>query len=441
MNQNIGHTSDSYAIFWHRRDLRMNDNTGLHHALLSGLKVIPLFIFDTDILSKIDDRGDARVEFIVKQLDQLRQAYQRYGGDLLLKIGKPVRVLDELQEQFNLKAIYTNTDYEPYARQRDQEVADMLKSKGVGFQSFKDQVIFEKDEILKSDGSPYTVFTPYMKKWKEKLLTTGIRRYPTENLMQAIIHARFDPSPSLADLGFYGLNLKFPDSKLDRRIIFNYEKNRDYPALDGTSRLGIHLRFGTLSIRFLVEEAERLSQLWLNELIWREFFMQILYHFPHTVYKAFKPAFDNIRWLNDEHLFEAWRRGQTGYPMVDAGLRELLSTGFMHNRVRMVVASFLCKHLLTDWRIGEAWFASQLLDFEQASNVGNWQWAAGSGCDAAPYFRVFNPSLQAERFDPQEKYIRKWIPELGTSDYPKPVVDHDFARKRAIEAYKKALSV
>jgi deoxyribodipyrimidine photo-lyase len=428
------------SIFWHRRDLRVFDNAGLFHALEGGLKVLPVFIFDTDILSKLENKEDARVYFIYENLLKLKQEYEKHQGSLLIKIGKPEEVLLNLVNKYNVKAVYTNNDYEPYAKERDKKVNAMLLSKGIVFRSFKDHVVFEKDEVLKADGKPYTVFTPYMRRWKERLDRDGLTNFPSQLRMNSLLTTEPFVFPSIDEIGFKPTQIRFPSVHTDLEIIRNYVNMRDLPAVKGTSRLGVHLRFGTMSIREMVGIAMKNSISWLNELIWREFFQMILYHFPHTVDKAFKPAYDKIQWLNDEKHFEAWCQGKTGFPIVDAGMRELAETGFMHNRVRMIAGSFLVKDLLIDWRWGEAWFAEKLLDFEQASNVGNWQWVAGSGCDAAPYFRVFNPILQAGKFDPAGEYVRRWVPEIDTSAYPSPIVDHAFAKERAIMAYKRALA-
>ena len=431
--------SDPVVIHWHRRDLRLHDNTSLLHALRSGLKVLPLFIFDTDILDKLDNKHDARLTYIHRQLIKLRNKYDEAGGTLLVKTGKPVEVFRELSIEYNLRAVYTNRDYEPYAIKRDRETGDFLSRSGIEFHTFKDQVVFEKDEITKTDGEPYTVYTPYMRRWKAKYSENKPAIIPFPDLSEKLFQTESHDMPELEDLGFKPSEMKHQAGETDLYVIRNYHNNRDFPARNGTTKMGMNLRFGTVSIREMAKLASEHNETWLNELIWREFFQMILFHFPHTVEKSFKPAYDRIEWLNDEDQFQAWCKGVTGFPIVDAGMRELSETGFMHNRVRMITASFLVKHLLIDWRWGEAWFAEKLLDYEQASNVGNWQWVAGSGCDAAPYFRVFNPELQAQKFDPDAEYIRKWVPEAGTRNYPKPIIDHAFARTRAIETYKKAL--
>ncbi len=425
------------AIFWFRRDLRLEDNHGLYRALTSGLPVLPVFIFDTDITSKLEDPDDARITFIYHRLQYLNKQLLKHGSGLRVEIGKPVEVFRRLTSVYPVKVVYTNHDYEPYAISRDHEVGLMLSQKGIEFHSFKDQVIFEKDEITKPDGRPYTVFTPYSKAWKARL--SHIESYPSEHQLDALLHTGILPMPSLPMLGFRESQLEIPPMNINEDIIRNYDKTRDFPALEGTTRLSVHLRFGTISIRQLVNKAIQINAVFLNELIWREFYMMILWNFPYVVERAFKPEYDRIEWLNREDDFEAWKNGLTGYPMVDAGMRQLMNTGYMHNRLRMITASFLTKHLLIDWRWGEAWFARKLLDFELASNNGGWQWAAGTGVDAAPYFRIFNPQLQAARFDPEEKYIKRWVPEYGTPAYPEPVVDHSLARERALRVFKKAL--
>jgi deoxyribodipyrimidine photo-lyase len=372
-------------------------------------------------------------------LTVLQQQLSALGSSIMVKLGKPKEIFESLAQQYIIKAVYTNHDYEPYAIKRDHEIAELLRSKGISFHSFKDQVIFEKDEVTKDDLKPYTVFTPYMKKWKSKLTTNHLMPHPTQNYNNNFFQTATIPLPTLADIGFLPSSIDFPGSEIIPAVIQHYSEQRDIPSIKGTSRLSVHLRFGTVSIRSLVAQAQRLNEKWLNELIWREFYMMILYHFPHVVNRAFKPAYDRIPWSNNETHFKLWCEGKTGYPIVDAGMRELNRTGFMHNRVRMITASFLTKHLLIDWRWGEAYFAKKLLDFELSSNNGGWQWSASSGCDAAPYFRVFNPYEQTKKFDPQLKYIKQWIPEFDELNYIKPIVDHKFARERVLSTYKKAL--
>lgn len=428
-------------VFWFRRDLRLEDNAGLFYALKNGQTVLPVFIFDEDILNKLPSKKDARLYFIHQSLAELKKELNELGSDLLVKVGKPLEVWKEINQDFNISSLRFNHDYEPYAIKRDEEVQSFFESKGVSVQSYKDQCVFEKNEVVKDDGKPYTVFTPYSKKWKAKLNEYYLKSYPSESLKNNFFKTSqiFD-FPSIEQLGFEKTEVDFPAKIVASKIISDYGTNRDFPAIAGTSKLGIHFRFGTISIREKARKAISLSEVYLNELIWRDFYMQILWHFPHVVNGPFKPNYSLIEWRNNNAEFEKWKNGETGYPIVDAGMRELKETGFMHNRVRMIVASFLSKHLLIDWRWGEAWFAEKLLDFELSSNNGGWQWAAGCGTDAAPYFRVFNPTLQTEKFDKNAVYIKKWVPEITKGKYLTPIVNHDFARKRCLEVYKKALS-
>jgi deoxyribodipyrimidine photo-lyase len=432
----------SAVVMWFRRDLRLEDNAALYHALNSGIAVLPLFIFDKEILDKLEDKADKRVQFIHTALLELKNNLNILGSDLMVKYGRPEEVWKTIFETYSVQGIFSNKDYEPYALERDANLAQLANAKGASFKQFKDQCIFEFNEVLKDDGKPYTVFTPYSKKWKAKLATQQefyLKAYATEEYFDGFIKDVKFEIPSLKEMGFEALALKFPAKESSVGLIRNYKETRDYPAIEGTSRLGVHFRFGTISIRAKARKALGLSETYLNELIWRDFYMQILAHFPHVAKGAFKPAYDKIAWRNNEAEFAAWCAGKTGYPIVDAGMRELNSTGFMHNRVRMIVASFLTKHLLIDWRWGEAYFAKKLLDFDLSANNGGWQWAAGSGTDAAPYFRVFNPALQTAKFDAKGEYIKKWVPELGSIDYPKPIVVHELARKRCLETYKAAL--
>ena len=425
----------STTIFWFRRDLRLTDNAVIYRALKENQKVLPLFIFDTEILEKLEDKADKRVEFIHQSLLQLKQQLEKLGSSLLILHGNPLDFYKKLRP----KAVYTNHDYEPYAKKRDEAVAASLKKNGSELRTYKDQVIFDREEVLKDDGTPYTIFTPYSKKWKSKLNAFYLRSYPVEKYFKNLKKINPLAFPSLDKIGFEKTGAVFPERTIKQSIIKNYHEQRNFPATQSTTRLSVHLRFGTVSIRQLAQVAVKKNETWLNELIWRDFYHMILWHFP-TVEQAFKPAYDRVVWRNNEEEFEAWCEGRTGYPIVDAGMRELNETGFMHNRVRMIVASFLTKHLLIDWRWGEAYFAKKLLDFDLAANNGGWQWASGSGCDAAPYFRVFNPYLQTEKFDPQLLYIKKWVPEFNTSAYPKPIVDHQLARERVLIAYKEALT-
>lgn len=425
--------------FWFRRDLRLKDNHGLWQALQSGKSVIPVFIFDRYILDLLEDKDDKRVRFIHQTLSTLDAELRSMGSGLLIGYGHPESLWAEWIQKYKISAVYTNHDYEPYAQQRDEKIRSLLESKGCSLHTFKDQVIFERDEIVKDDGKPYTVFTPYKNKWLKTFKETQTRPYPSESLSQHFHKMQFPAMPSLPSMGFLEAEDNFPDRVIPQKIIARYDETRDYPAIAGTSKLSVHLRFGTLSVRQAVGTGLKLNATWLNELIWREFYMMILWHFPHVAKQSFKPQYDMIPWENNSDYFEAWCAGRTGYPIVDAGMRELKQTGFMHNRVRMITASFLTKHLLCDWRLGEAWFARHLLDFDLSANNGGWQWAAGSGCDAAPYFRVFSPQAQQDKFDARGEYIRKWVPEWGTSQYVKPIVDHATARVKAIETYKKAL--
>ncbi len=429
------HIDRSTTIFWFRRDLRLTDNAGLYHALKENKNILPLFIFDTEILNKLEDKADLRVTFIYQSLTLMQKQLQEMGSSLLVLHGNPI----EIFKKQNPKAVYTNHDYEPYARKRDGVVKDILEEKGAAFKTFKDNVIFEKDEVTKDDGKPYTIFTPYSRKWKSKLEDSTLKSYPTEKYFENFKKVSSIPLPSLSEIGFKEITFAFPERLVKQSIVEQYDKQRNFPAIEGTTKLSVHLRFGTVSIRKLARVALKKNETWLNELIWRDFYHMILWHFPQVEKKAFKPAYDKIEWRNNEQEFAAWCEGRTGYPIVDAGMRELNATGFMHNRVRMITASFLTKHLLIDWRWGEAYFAKKLLDFDLAANNGGWQWAASSGCDAAPYFRVFNPQLQTEKFDPKLEYIKKWVSEFGTAAYPKPIVEHKLARERVLKIYKEAL--
>ena len=424
------------TVVWLRRDLRLQDNAALYHALKENKDVMPLFIFDTQILHLLEDKKDSRVEFIHQSLISLKDELDKLGSSLLVLNGDPVEIFKKL----SLKAVYTNHDFEPYAIQRDEKVRALIAEKGIEFKTYKDHVVFEKAEVVKDDGKPYTVFTPYSRKWKAKLNAFYLKSYPTEKYFESFKKITPLSFPSLEEIGFEKSGILFPERIIKQSLIEKYDQTRNFPAVQGTTHLSVHLRFGTVSIRKLAQVAQKKNEVWLNELIWRDFYQMILWHFPRVVNHAFKPAYDNIEWRNNTTEFQAWCDGATGYPIVDAGMRELNTTGFMHNRVRMVVASFLTKHLLIDWRWGEAYFAKKLLDFDLGANNGGWQWAAGSGCDAAPYFRVFNPALQTEKFDRELKYIKKWVPELDTKEYPTPIVDHKVARERVLKVYKAALS-
>ena len=429
---------DKISIFWFRRDLRLKDNHGLYQALESGKKVLPIFIFDEDILDLLENKSDKRVDFIVQALQTLNSFLKSKNKGIKIFKGKPLEIYKKLTENYEIEAVYCNEDYEPYAIKRDQEIADFLASKNINFHQFKDQVIFHKDEIVKADKKPYTVYTPYSKLWLNEFQKIDLQGFPSEKKLDNLLDIPFEEF-KIEDIGFQKTDLAFEVPEADLHIIKTYEETRNFPAVKGTTQLGVHLRFGTISVRKLAKIAKENNLTFLKELIWREFFMQILYHFPKVVNHSFKSKYDAIPWENNPEFLEKWKAGKTGFPIVDAGMRELNATGFMHNRVRMITASFLIKHLLTDWRIGEAYFAEKLMDYDLSANNGNWQWCASSGCDAAPYFRIFNPDEQQKKFDPDFKYIKKWIPEFGTKYYPKPIVEHKKAREKVLKVYKEAL--
>ncbi len=436
------------AIFWFRRDLRLKDNHALLKALESGLDIMLIFIFDTNILDRLESKEDRRVDFIYTHICNIEKELSQTGTHLNIFYGDPFKIYSDLFKKHNIKEIYFNSDYEPYTITRDAAIGELASTYGVRVREFKDHIIFSPQEILKSDLTPYTVYTPYSKRWIEKISNSGkIDIFNSLDILnkeisRVISFEEYSIFP-LEKTGFLHINNRDASESsiseipvIDPNKISVYDKTRDYPSVDGTSRIGHHLRFGTISVREAVNRALDLNTVWLKELIWREFFISILYHFPKVEHSPFKPTFDNISWRNNYSEIELWFNGKTGYPLVDAGMRELNSTGYMHNRVRMATASFFTKHLLADWRIGEQYFASKLLDFELASNNGNWQWSAGCGCDAAPYFRVFNPTLQQSKFDPEFKYIKRWVPEFGTPDYPSPIVDHKYARERFLQQFK-----
>ena len=431
---------EQVTIFWFRRDLRLDDNAGFLAALKSGKPVLPIFIFDKEILKKLP-KNDARVSFIFETLQQIRKELQeKYSSSLAMYYGKPENVFKNLLHDFNITSVFTNHDYEPYANERDATIQELLSEKNINFKTFKDQVIFERDEVVKKDGNPYVVYTPYMRTWKEQFKETNLAFFSTDSYLNNLIKNTHLPNLSLADIDFEKSSQKIKDYDVSSTLIQEYEETRNFPAKESTSHIGPHLRFGTVSIRKMMKKAiSEKNEIFWNELIWREFFMQILWHFPKTVKNSFKSKYDRIEWRNNEIEFEKWCKGKTGYPLVDAGMRQLNETGFMHNRVRMLVGSFLCKHLLIDWRWGEAYFAEKLHDYEMASNVGNWQWIAGSGVDAAPYFRIFNPTTQIDKFDKEKKYINKWVKDVQELTYPQPIVDHKLARERCLQAYKKAV--
>ena len=435
------------TIFWYRRDLRLEDNAGLYHALKNAKQVLPLFIFDTEILDDLEEKKDARVTFIYKALLEIKRLLEEQGSSLLVAHGHPLEVWKQLVKKYTIEAVYTNHDYEPYAKERDKVVQQFLEEQAISFYSYKDQVIFERDEVVKEDSNPYVVFTPYSRRWLEKLdskldennVSFYLRSYPTSTYHKHLAKLKALPMLSLRELGFERSDIQFPEKVVARKLIRDYASTRNFPAQDGTSQLSVHFRFGTISIREKARRARQLSNTFLNELIWRDFYAMILDHFPKVVDAPFRAKYSFIEWRNNESEFEAWCTGRTGYPMVDAGMRQLNATGWMHNRVRMITASFLTKHLLVDWRWGETYFAKKLIDFDLASNNGGWQWAAGCGTDAAPYFRIFNPAAQQKKFDPDEQYIRQWVPEYGSANYPKPIVEHKAARERCLATYKKAL--
>ena len=423
------------SIFWFRRDLRLEDNHGLWLALKSGLPVLPVFIFDRNILDHLSNPADPRVHFIHETLLHLNKQLQAVKSSIKTYHGYPDTFFEQIFSEFEIVNLFFNKDYEPYATSRDKSIEKLCSARGINVCSVKDHVIFEGNEILKSDGKPYTVFTPYSKKWKEGFISEN---YPSETYLNNFFKIN-DSIIQLESMGFEKSKLQFPDKTVAQSLIKNYESTRNFPGIEGTSRLGIHFRFGTISIREKATRAKEISTIFLNELIWRDFYAMIIFHFPHVVKNAFKKPYDFISWRNNEDEFEKWKGGLTGYPIVDAGMRELNKTGYMHNRVRMITASFLTKHLLIDWRWGEAYFAEKLLDFDLASNNGGWQWAAGSGTDAAPYFRIFNPTSQQEKFDPDFAYIKEWLPNWGKPEYPEPMIDHKIARERCLTTYKEGL--
>jgi len=428
-------------IFWFRRDLRLDDNLGFYEALKGKNAVMPIFIFDTDILDKLP-KDDARVAFIHKTLQDMREVLQKeHNSSIAIYYGKPIDIYKTLVEAYDIETVYTNHDYEPYAKERDEAITSFLGTHNIDFKTYKDQVIFEKDEVVKADGTPYVVYTPYMKTWKEKFKSYNLEIFYTNAYMDNLVEHTRLPNLSLSDIGFKTSHQNITPYTVTPTLIKDYEDTRNFPAKDATSKLGPHLRFGTASVRKMVKKAiAEKNEIFWQELIWREFFMQILWHFPHTAKDSFKSKYDRIKWRNNETEFKAWCEGKTGYPFVDAGMRQLNETGFMHNRVRMLVGSFLCKHLLIDWRWGEAYFAEKLHDYDMASNIGNWQWVAGSGVDAAPYFRIFNPTTQIQKFDKDLNYIKTWVPDFQELTYPQPIVDHKMARERCLETYKSALN-
>jgi deoxyribodipyrimidine photo-lyase len=431
--------SSPLHIFWFRRDLRLDDNCGLYRALEQGLPVLPVFIFDTDILNELEDKADKRVSFIYHAILKLQEELKELGSSLYVLHGKPLEAFKNLIKKFSVHTVFTNHDYEPYAINRDQAIRELLVKNKIEFKTFKDQVIFEKNEVVKPDGSYYSVFTPFSKKWKACLTPGHYKPFQVKKYASNFYKSESFRIPTIKEIGFEKITIE-KDFELSPGQISNYHQTRDIPSIAGTTRAGVHLRVGTVSVRSLVAEAIKLNETFLNELIWREFFMQMLWHEPRLEYECFRREYESIQWRNNENEYNLWKEGKTGYPIVDAGMRELNATGFMHNRVRMITASFLVKHLLIDWRWGEAYFAKKLMDYELSSNLGNWQWVAGCGCDAAPYFRIFSPDAQTKKFDSKAEYIRKWVPEFESLQYAQPVVQHEFARERCLKVFKQALA-
>ena len=434
--------SEPLSLVWLRRDLRLHDNAALYAALKSGRPVLPVFIFDRDILDALDDRRDRRVEFLVQEINRLCDELAKMGSAITVRYGKPIDVWKDLIDEYTIGDVFTNHDYEVYAKERDKEISRLLNEHGIGFHTRKDQTIFERDEVLTGKKAPYTVFTPYSRNWHGKLNEFYLKAYPTEHYFSHFWKTNPEPVPTLDEMDFQPVGEPFPARTVPDQLLDTYNKTRDFPALPhSTSELSIHLRFGTVSVRDLARQAKEADdKTFLNELCWRDFYFQVLDHFPHVEKNSFRRQYDQIEWRNNEAEFEKWCRGETGYPIVDAGMRQMNTIGWMHNRARMITASFLCKHLLIDWRWGEAYFGKKLRDYDLSANNGGWQWAAGSGTDAAPYFRVFNPTRQSQRFDPKGEYIRHWVPEVDSPDYPQPMVEHTMARQRAIDTYKKGLS-
>lgn len=428
-------------VFWFRRDLRLHDNCGLYQALNSGLPLVAVFIFDKNILEDLSNKNDARLSFIHQELRSINIQLKEKGSRLLTFYNSPEKAFKDLTKTYHVNKVYTNKDYEPYAISRDNEIKRLLEKDGIDFEGFKDQVIFEESEIVKADGTPYLVYTPFSKKWLSSVTDKMLQ--PFKSGLEFNNWLPIEPKEiiSLAQLGFERSEILIPSTSLSNKTLEMYEDERNFPAKDSTSKLGIHLRFGTVSVRELCKRTENLSHVYYKELIWREFFMMILFHFPHVVENNYNSKFNGINWRNNKEDFETWCKGETGFPLVDAGMRELNETGFMHNRVRMLVASFLTKHLLIDWKWGEAYFAEKLLDYDLSSNNGNWQWAAGTGVDASPYFRVFNPTTQIEKFDKNCVYIRRWVKDFDQITYPKQMIEHKMARERAISTYKEAVSL
>lgn len=425
------------TIFWFRRDLRLHDNVGLFYALSKSNTVYPIFIFDKDITNNLN-KDDYRLNFIKEQIKLMNKKLKKHECSINIFYGKPLDVFKNIISKTKIERVVFNKDYEPYAIKRDDTVKELMTKNNIEILSYKDHVIYEENEVVKKNGDPYVVYTPYSRKWISKFNDQEIVTYHSDEYLNNL--KSLNKTLKIYEIPFSS-SLTPLDLNFNEDIIKNYERDRNFPAINATSKLGVHLRFGTKSVRELVLRSNFCeNKTFLKELIWREFFIQILWHFPHTVNKCFKEKYENVEWINDNENFIKWCEGNTGYPIVDAGMRELNSTGFMHNRVRMITASFLCKHLLIDWRKGEKYFASKLFDYEQASNVGNWQWVAGCGVDAAPYFRIFNPIEQLKKFDKQKNYVRKWVPEYDSESYVDPIIDHKYARERCLNAYKTGLN-
>lgn len=465
------------SLVWFRRDLRDFDHAALYHALKSSQQVFCIFVFDTEILDLLINKADRRVEFIWESVNELKTALQKNGADLIVKYGLAREIIPQLARELQVNTVFTNRDYEPAAVARDADVASHLARHEIAFQSFKDQVIFEKDEILSLSNKPYSVFTPYKNAHRKKLNAFYLSAYPVEKYLHNLAKITPEKLVNLEAMGFERTNLKalrLPTGMTGGKQLFEdfqnrinrYKEARDFPAIKGASYLSVHLRFGTVSIRHLARTAWNMAgsgaEIWLNELIWRDFYAQILYHNPQVAAgKSFKAEFEHLQFSNNQALFKAWCEGKTGFPIIDAAMRQINQTGYMHNRLRMVAASFLVKDLLVDWRWGERYFAENLIDFDLSANNGGWQWAASTGCDAQPWFRIFNPETQSERFDASGKFIRKYVPELVNcsdqeihspwkipplrqqsiqviigKDYPLPIVNHAEQRILALDLYK-----
>lgn len=427
------------ALFWFRRDLRLKDNHGLFQALKSGRPVTCIYIFDTNRLSQLE-KNDARITFIHNTLSDLKKELEEYGSTLDVRFGDPVKIFPHLIRVYNFRQVFANHDYDSYSTELDHKVRNLLMEHSIKFRSFKDHVIFEKNEIIDSKNEPYVTFDPYFKKWKKSITFNKVFNYKSEFYLKNLFNMSPIEFPTINQIGFEKSKIEFNSPSLSLSTIKNYDKTKTFPGIkNGTSRIGIHLRYGTISVRECVNFALSHNDSWLTELIWRDFYNQILFHFPHIENSSFKKSYDKIKWENNEELFQKWCEGNTGYPLVDAGMRELKNTGYMHSQIRIIVSSFLCKNLRIDWRWGERYFSKHLLDFDLASNIGGWQGAAGSGVESTPYFQVSNPLKQTHSFDPQLTYIKKWVPEFKNPDYPKPIVDFIESREICFKMYKKAI--